>query len=230
MRTVFVTGAGTELGKTYVACAVIRALRAQGLTVDALKPAVSGFDPDQAADSDPARLLDAVGRRVTRKAVDAISPLQFRAPLSPPAAARREGRSLRFEEVLAPCLERIERRDVQVLLIEGAGGVMSPIAEDATNLDLIAALGAPAVLVGGSYLGALSHNLTALEALKTRGCRAAVLAVSESPDGVDLQETAAELRRFAPGTPVVTVRRDGGADAVLPHLFTARSRAALGER
>jgi dethiobiotin synthetase len=230
MRTVFITGAGTELGKTYVACAVIRALKAQGLTVDALKPAVSGFAPEQGADSDPGRLLEALGRPVNAETLAEISPLQFAAPLSPPAAARREGRTLAFDEVLAPCLARRERRDAQVLLIEGAGGVMSPIAEDATNLDLIAALGAPVVLVGGSYLGAISHNLTALAALKARGCRPSVLAVSESPDGVDLQETAAELRRFAPDTPVVTVRRGGGADAVLPHLFTAapRSRLAYG--
>jgi dethiobiotin synthetase len=230
MRTVFVTGAGTELGKTYVACAVIRALKAQGLTVDAFKPAVSGFAPEQAADSDPGRLLEALGRPITAETLDQISPLQFKAPLSPPAAARREGRSLGFEEVLTACRARLEQPDVQVLLVEGAGGVMSPIAEDATNLDLIAALGAPALLVGGSYLGAISHNLTALAALKARGCRTAVLALSESPDGVDLQETASELRRFWPETPVVTVRRDGGADAVLPHLFTPapRTRAAAG--
>jgi dethiobiotin synthetase len=219
MRTLFVTGAGTEIGKTYVACAVIRALKAQGLTVDALKPAVSGFEPEDAAGSDPGQLLEALGRPLTIDTLAAISPLQFRAPLSPPAAARREGRTLTFDAVLPPCRARLARPDVEVLLIEGAGGVMSPLAEDATNLDLIQALGAPALLVAGSYLGAISHGLTALEALRARGCKAAAVVVSESEGGVDLAETVRDLARFANGTPVIALPRSGGAEAILPHLL-----------
>jgi dethiobiotin synthetase len=209
---VFVTGAGTDVGKTYVACALIRALRAQGLTVDALKPVASGFDPGRMAEGDPGRLLVALGRPLTTDALDAISPLRFAAPLAPPSAARREGRTLTFEAVLEPCRARMARADVDVLLIEGAGGVMSPIAEGATNLDLIEALGVPLVLVGGSYLGAMSHSLTALETLKAHGCKSLALVVSESPDGIDLAETVAELSRFAGGVPVVALPRFGEID------------------
>ena len=219
MRTVFVAGAGTDIGKTYVACALIRALRAQGVSVDALKPAVSGFDPAQMQASDSGRLLEALGRPLTPqalpKALDAISPLRFAAPLAPPAAARREGLTLSLEMLLEPCRARLGRPDVEVLLVEGAGGVMSPIAEGATNLDLISALAAPVLLVGGSYLGGISHSLTALETLTARGCETLGLAVSESLDGPDLGETVEELRRFTGATPVAAVPRGGGAEALM---------------
>jgi dethiobiotin synthetase len=225
MRTVFVAGAGTDIGKTFVACAVIRALRARGASVDALKPAVSGFDPARMAESDSGRLLAALGRPLTPETLDAISPLRFAAPLAPPAAARREGRSLSLEMLLALCHERLKRPDVDVLLVEGAGGVMSPIAEGATNLDLISALGAQVLLVGGSYLGAISHSLTALETLKARGGETLGLAVSESPEslgGPDLGETVEELRRFAGATPVAPVARGGGVEALLPWVLEPR--------
>lgn len=219
MRTVFVAGAGTDIGKTFVACALIRALRAQGLSVDALKPAVSGLDLASMQDSDSGRLLDALGRPLTPETLDAISPLRFSAPLAPPAAARREGRTLTLDMLLEPCRARQAGPDVDLLLVEGAGGVMSPIAEGATNLDLISALGAPVLLVGGSYLGAISHGLTALETLKTRGCEVLGLAVSESLDAPDLGETVEELRRFAAGTPVAAVPRGGGVEPLLAWLL-----------
>lgn len=215
MRTLFIAGAGTDLGKTFVACALIRALRARGLSVDALKPAVSGFAPEQMAESDSGRLLQALGRPLTPQTLDAISPLRFTAALAPPRAARREGRTLSLEALIEPCRARQAGPDVDVLLIEGAGGVLSPIAEGATNLDLISALDAPVLLVGGSYLGAISHSLTALETLKARGRRTLGLAVSESAEGPDLAETIEDLRRFAGGTSVEAVPRGGGAEALL---------------
>lgn len=219
MRTVFVAGAGTDIGKTFVACALIRALRAQGMSVDALKPAVSGFDPDRIQESDAGRLLEALGRPLAPETLDAISPLRFAAPLAPPAAARREGVSLSLEMLIGPCRARLGRPDVEVLLIEGAGGVMSPIAESATNLDLVSALCAPVLLVGGSYLGGISHSLTALETMKARGCEVLGLAVSESPGGPDLGETVEELQRFAGATPVAAVPRGGGVEALLGWLL-----------
>jgi dethiobiotin synthetase len=224
MKTVFVAGAGTDVGKTYVACALIRALRRQGRAIDALKPAASGFDPDRLGESDPGRLLEALGRAPTAEALDAICPLRFEAALAPPSAARREGRTLDFEAVLEPCRARLERADVDVLLIEGAGGVMSPIADRATNVDLIKALGVPVLLVGGSYLGAMTHSLTALEVLKARGCKSLALVVSESPDGVDLDETVAELRPFTGEIPIIALQRSGEIDPGDMLQFPDRAR------
>ena len=88
-RVLFVAGSHTEIGKTHVACALIQAALDEGWRVDALKPVVSGFDPDDWADSDPGRLLAALGRGLSGEALEMLSPWRYRAPLAPPTAASR---------------------------------------------------------------------------------------------------------------------------------------------
>ena len=87
MTTVFVTGTGTDVGKTFVTAALIRILRASGQEVDAIKPVVSGFDPERLSASDPGALLAALGRPVTMAEIDRVAPWRFAAPLSPDLAA-----------------------------------------------------------------------------------------------------------------------------------------------
>ena len=209
MPALFITATGTDVGKTYVACALIRALRAHKRPVDAFKPVLSGFDgPDG---SDAARLLDALGRPLTD--LDRMSPLRFRAPLAPPSAARAEGHTLTLSDLSARCRERTSETD-GLLLIEGAGGIMSPLAEGVTNLDLAAELGLPVLLVTGSYLGAVSHSLTALEAIKARKLVVTALVVSESEgDPPALSEIIGALQTFAAAVPVVVASRGKTWDA-----------------
>ncbi len=95
MTAIFITATGTDVGKTFVAASLIGHLRQMGRVVEAIKPVVSGFDPTQAATSDPAVLIKALGVPVTPQAIEQISPWRFRAPLSPDLAARREGRTHR---------------------------------------------------------------------------------------------------------------------------------------
>ena len=86
---------------------------------------------------------------------------------------------------------------------------MSPLAEGATCLDAIKALGLPSLLVGGTYLGAISHTLTALAAMRAAGCSPIAIAVNESEgSGVGLADTMAELAAFAPGVVAVAIRRN----------------------
>lgn len=208
-RALFLAGAHTDVGKTFCACTLIRAARGRGLSVEALKPVVSGFDPDDWADSDPGRLLAALGRPLTAETLDAISPLRFRAPLSPPMAARLEGVRLTLAEMEAFCRAGLAGTGADLTLIEGVGGVMSPISEDATGLDLMAALKLPALLVGGSYLGAISHTLTAIETLKSRGLAILAVVVSQSgdPEAPDFRETVASVAAFAGDIAVVAAPR-----------------------
>ena len=210
MRALFVAGAHTDIGKTYVGCALLAAAHERGLKVEAFKPAVSGIDPGDWSDSDPGRLLAAMGRPLTDETLQAISPLRFSAALSPPMAARREGVDLRLGALADLCRQALARAQADLMLVEGAGGVMSPLAEDGLNLDLMAALGLPVLLVGGSYLGAMSHNLTALEVVRARGLAVEALVVSQDadPEAPDFVETLADLRRFSSGTPVVGAARD----------------------
>lgn len=204
MSLLFVTGAGTGIGKTYVTAQLARSLR-----VRAVKPVVSGFDPAAPAGSDSAILLAAMGKALTAANIDAISPWRYAAPLAPNMAARRENRAIDLPAIVEWCAAQAGS-----ILIEGVGGVMSPVTDEETVLDWIAALRCPALLVGGSYLGAISHTLTALETLRARGVPIAAIVVNESADGIDLDETKETLRKFAYGMPIVSVRRSTAAEQV----------------
>lgn len=219
MRALFVAGAHTDVGKTYAACAILRAARARGMAVEALKPVVSGFDPAAWTDSDPGRLLAALGRPLTPEALEAISPLRFGAALAPPMAARLEGRRLRLAELVDICRAGLAPSGADLTLVEGVGGVMSPISEDATGLDLMTALGLPAVLVGGGYLGAISHTLTALETLRARNLPVLAVVVSQDADpGVpDFIQTVESVAAFAGDVPVLAAAR--GDEAWAQALF-----------
>lgn len=205
MTSLFVAGTGTDLGKTHVACALLRAARARGLSVDAFKPVVSGFDPAAPKGSDPARLARALGRP---DAWAEISPRRYRAPLAPNLAARLEGETLAMTDLVADCETWLSAREVDVALVEGAGGVMSPMTDDATNLDLMTALNLPVLLVAGSYLGTASHLLTALEVLRGRTLEVAAVVVSESLDAPDFCQTVEMLRLFERHAPIVAAPRD----------------------
>jgi dethiobiotin synthetase len=219
MSALFVTGTGTDIGKTFVSAALLRALTAQGLTIEVSKPVVSGFDLNSPAGSDPAELLQAIGQPVTTETLTLVSPWQFAAPLSPPLAARLEGRQLDFKPVLEHCRDRVAAG--RPLLIEGAGGVMSPLSDDSTMLDLAAGLSLPVLLVAGSYLGTISHTLTALLALRSAGVGVLAVAVSESLDAPDLDETVQSLIRLEPEAPVIPVRRGAAAPDRLVELVRA---------
>ncbi len=212
MSAFFVTGTGTGIGKTFITAGLLRALRTAGIPASAIKPVLSGYD--SAPGSDPALLLEAMGKTVTEAAIAEIAPFRFAAPLSPDMAARREGRSIDVAAVLSFCREAAARPGT--VLIEGVGGVMVPLDDRHTTLDLMQALALPVVLVAGSYLGSISHSLTAMAALAQAGITPAVLVVNDSGTGeVPLDETADTLARFLPGQAIVIVPRPSGDFAPL---------------
>jgi dethiobiotin synthetase len=205
MTTVFITSSGTDIGKTFVTLRLVEELKAAGRQVQALKPVASGFDVAQPEGSDTALLLRAQGLAVTPANIDRVSPWRFAAPLSPDMAAARERRSIPFGSLVAHCRDASLRPGTT--LIEGIGGVMVPLDTKHTVLDWIAALGAPALLVVGSYLGTLSHGLTAAAVLRERGVRLLAVIVSESAaQPAPAPETAATFARFVPA-PVVVLPR-----------------------
>ncbi len=207
MSAYFVTATGTDIGKTFVTAGLIRHLRAQGRAVSALKPVVSGFQMETAAQSDPGQLLSALGEPVTPETVARIAPWRFTAPLSPDMAAAHEGREIPYVDVVAFC-RRAAAEAQGPLLIEGVGGVMVPLDARHTVLDWMADLRLPVILMAGSYLGTISHTLTALSALGQRGLALAALALNDTGQSpVPLAETAAAIARFAGDVPIVTIAR-----------------------
>jgi dethiobiotin synthetase len=207
VTSVFVTGTGTDVGKTFVTGALIRRLRASGQEVDAIKPVVSGFDPAALSASDPGVLIAALGRPVTPAEIDRISPWRFAAPLSPDMAAAREGRVVDFEALVAYCRSRAASTR-GVVFIEGVGGIMVPLDDRHTVLDWITALRVPVIVVAGSYLGTISHTLTALHVLARRNVDIAAVGVSESTaPGASLEGTVESVARFAGTVEVIGVPR-----------------------
>jgi len=238
MNRLFVTATGTELGKTFTSAALLHGARVAGRTVQGLKPVASGIDDTNLADSDPAVLLRAQGIEPAWPAVERICPWHFAAPLSPDMAAAREGRAISFDDLLAFCRRALAGPE-DLVLVEGVGGIMAPIDERHTVLDWAAALEIPALLVAGTYLGTISHTLTALATLAQRCVPVAALALSQSPESpVPPAETAATIARFAPGLPILHVPRLAGAEAWrgLPQLYQELMRsgrsagATLGHR
>jgi dethiobiotin synthetase len=205
MPALFIAGTGTDIGKTFVACGLLRAQIRHG-AIRALKPVASGFDSKLAAESDPGRLLAAMGEPPTAAAIARISPWCFAAPLSPDQAAAREARTIDFDALLSFC-----RREMAAgpLLVEGVGGVMVPLTTHATTLDWMQHLGWPVLLVAGAYLGTISHTLTALDALAHRGLDVAAVVVNGHDAGhVPIEDTIASLHRFSRGLPLFALPND----------------------
>jgi dethiobiotin synthetase len=159
---VLVTGTDSDVGKTWVACALARALLAAGRTVTALKVVDAGVGDAPSADEDGAVLAAATGQPEPRRALR-----RLRTPIAPAAAAELEGVTLDFDELTAE-IERLAA-GADVTLIEGAGGLLTPVGWDWSVADLAAALGARALVVGSDRLGTVNHALLTLGALELAG-------------------------------------------------------------
>jgi dethiobiotin synthetase len=205
VTAIFIIGTGTDVATTAVVASLIGHLRQFGHAVDAIKPIVTGYDPARAAASDPGALIAALGLPFTPESIDRVSPWRFRAVATPNLAASYDGRSIDVDRVIAFCRAAIERRR-DVLLVEGAGGVMVPLDDQRTILDVMMALRLPLILVAGSYPGAVSHTLTALDSLFRRDIKVLATIVHETPNGgIPLDDVVASIGRFA--QPVIGMPR-----------------------
>lgn len=205
-RAYFITATGTDSGKTYVAAGLLRALQARGHAVRGLKPVMSGFDAAHPDACDAAALLTSQGLPVNAESVAAISPWRYTAPLSPDRAAALEGRRIDVAALTDWCRQQLATHQ-DVLLIEGIGGVMVPLDARHTVRDWIAALDVPVLLIAGSYLGALSHTLSALAALREVGVTPVAIVVNESTagTGIGVDETLVSLRPHVNAIPLAWI-------------------------
>lgn len=211
----FITGSGTGVGKTLVTASLAHQLRAAGKRVSALKPIISGYlDGDM--QSDTAQLLQSLGQAVNPVTIEAVSPWRFTAPLAPSMAAAAEDKKILLSEVVDFCNVA---RTSEITLVEAAGGVMSPIANAHTMLDLAVALECPAIMVVGTYLGAISHALTACEVLRAWGVSLQAVVVSESEEpALSTEKTARILQPFLPDVKyVVPLPRVAGGENLWQH-------------
>lgn len=201
MSSYFVTGSGTDVGKTFAACGLLHGARKAGYATQAYKPVAAGIE--HAAEGDAPELLAALGRAVTEEEAALLNPWRFKAPMAPNMAAKLEGRPIDFEALVA-WTRGVMQATQGLTLIEGVGGLMVPLDDTHTVRDWMVALGLPVVLVTGSYLGALNHTLMTLELLRAAKLKVAALVISESADtGVPLAGTLATIRGFAHDIPLI---------------------------
>jgi dethiobiotin synthetase len=163
-RGLFITGTDTEVGKTYVAALIARALVGAGHRVGVYKPAASGCrrEGDRLISDDALALWEAAGRPGT---FDEVCPQRFVAPLAPHLAATAEGRELDPDLLRSGLDPWLERSDIA--LVEGAGGFMSPLGQEEFVADLAHDFGFPLVVVARDALGTINHVLQTLIAAAT---------------------------------------------------------------
>jgi dethiobiotin synthetase len=200
MRGLFVTATDTGVGKTEVACALLRLARAAGVDAIGMKPAESGLVAGELADSE--RLRAACG---DAEPLEAICPYRFSAPLAPAVAARVEGRTVSFERVLEAARALAGRHET--VLVEGAGGLLVPLTDRESFADLALALGLPALVVARAGLGTVNHVALTIEALRARGIPLAgvVLNRTGAADDPSVPFNAAEIARVTGCEPIATL-------------------------
>lgn len=183
-RGLFITGTDTGVGKTFITAAIARQLREQGHKVGAYKPAVSGCidGPNGPRWEDLETLSAAIGGEFP---IEHIGPQRFRAPLAPPVSARLENRQVDAALLRAGAFWWDGL--VDLLLVEGAGGLLSPMTESDNVADVARDLDYPLLIVARAGLGTINHTLLTVEAAASRGLRVAGIVLNQcTPDGDDL--------------------------------------------
>ena len=222
-RIFVVTGTGTGVGKTVVTAALAALAVAQDRDVAVLKPAQTGVSLTDPGDVDVVRRL--VG------ATDSMTTLElarYPDPLAPAVAAARCGRlPVTTEEVVEAALELADDHDL--VLIEGAGGLLVRFAGESTLADVAFALEAPVVVVTAAGLGTLNHTALTTEALEVRGVSCAGLVIGSWPDDPDLAARCnlEDLPSVA-GVPLLG-RLAAGIGGLSPEEFLDVARAGLGD-
>lgn len=219
-RIWLVTGTDTGVGKTTVACGLARALRSRGVTVAVRKPAETGCETrgGELFPVDAAALRAAAG---SEEALETLCPYRFAEPLAPAVAARRAGRAIDVEAVVGEVLERAG--SVDVMLVEGAGGLLVPLRDRYSYAELARDLGARLLLVVGARLGAINHALLTLEVARSRGLEVGGVVVNHFTTVTDLatETLAASLRELTDVPLLAEIRFGADAAASLGALATA---------
>jgi dethiobiotin synthetase len=198
----FIAGTDTGIGKTHTACALLHAFRAQGLSAIGMKPVAAGVEAD--GENEDVRLLREASSIDVPKTL--VNPYCLAEPIAPHVAAADEGVSIAAGPIIA-ALDEL-RRQADVVLVEGVGGLLVPLAEDFDAADLAVALGLPVILVVGMRLGCLNHALLTQEAIEARGLKLA---------GWIANRVDAQMRRFPENLATLENQLHAPLLGVIPH-------------
>ena len=185
----FITGTDTEVGKTFVSCALLHALKAQGINAIGMKPVAAGTDANGLND-DVEQLIAASPLSAPR---ELINPYLFAPAIAPHIAAAEEGRSIEIGHILSAF--QALREQSEAVLVEGVGGFCVPLDAQYDTADLAEQLGLPVILIVGMRLGCINHALLTEQAIAARGLKlAGWIANRIDPDMSRFEENLAALK------------------------------------
>jgi dethiobiotin synthetase len=226
-RGVFITGTDTEVGKTFVATALVRSLVAGGYRIGVMKPVAAGTEPtpEGPRNSDALALMTAAN---VPSAYQQVNPYCLDLPASPHIAAAKAGISIE----LGPIVRAFDKiaNDCDLVVTEGAGGWLAPVNDTETQADIAAALDLPVILVVGLRLGCLNHAQLTAKAIEARGVRLAGWVgnyLSAHFEHAAENIATLEARIDAPLIEVVAFQARSGAAAQLSPIAVARLKEVL---
>jgi dethiobiotin synthetase len=194
-----VVGTDTNVGKTWVSCALARALRAAGESVVAVKPIETGVCDPPGSGEDGVLLAQATGQAGPRRAL-----VRLGAPGAPAIAAEEAGVKLDYEDLVAR-IRSVTPPDAH-LIVEGTGGLLSPLTWTDNHLDLAHSLNARVLLVAADRLGTISHVLLALRVLRAEKLPVLGVVLNQMEAPAERARTNADaVLRLAENVPLVLV-------------------------
>lgn len=198
-----ILGVGTDIGKTYFIEKLCKKLTKNKREIKAIKPIISGFKINDLR-SDSARILTSLSQEASAENIKKISPWRLKKAISPHLAAAKENQKIDFNELIQFCKNQIAQasKNEETLLIEGAGGIMTPINNSKTFCDLAVELQIPVILVTNNYLGSISHTLSAIAVLRQNNINISYViandfSANDSKSDTSIEDFASSLSSFS---------------------------------
>jgi dethiobiotin synthetase len=210
----FLTGTDTEIGKTFITCALLHRARQLGFQAAGIKPVAAGTNAE--GKNEDVEAIRAAGNVVLPPAV--INPYCFKAAIAPHLAAAEAGIAIDFAHIIAACATARQQSDL--LIVEGAGGFRVPLGVDLDSADLAVALSLPLILVVGLRLGCINHALLTAEAIAVRGLTLAGWVANQiDPEMARIDDNIATLHERL-GAPLLgSVPRIAGSNSAAAASF-----------
>ena len=201
----FITGTGTGVGKTVITAGIAGHFLSNGKNVSIMKPVQTGTGKSVS----DLETVNAIVPGITPLPKLLASPYSFSLPASPLLAAKSENREINPKTILKAFNDVSSRPDIDVLLVEGAGGLLVPLTEEFLMIDLISQMDIPAILVSTAGLGTVNHTLLSIEAMKKRNLKIAGIVINKMPmnPGAVEKDNVKTIEQMG-GIPVIAVIRE----------------------
>lgn len=179
-RGIFITGTDTGVGKTYVACGIAAALRKSGIDVGVMKPAETGcrtrngvlVPQDAVALARAAKVNDPL---------ELINPYRYCNPVAPAVAAQLENKRIETNKIMRAFRSLAMRHEF--MIVEGAGGIMVPLNQKSSYLDLAEMISLPVIIIARPSLGTINHTMLTVMAVRQRGLKIAGIVINDAKGG-----------------------------------------------